>query len=274
MKQNSIPSCYNTGESPDELRQKYNPEGSILRKLQLRMLDMLIYLDKVCKEENIIWRLDAGQVLGAYRHGGFIPWDDDVDIVLLPNEHRRLIRYLEKHPHPQFVLQTNKTDKFYSHGWAVLRDTKSEYIQNSIVHNARKYRGAQIDIFMYDNHLNKHLSRISTILPGINARFFIGRNSWIAQTIYVLQEFLLNPCLKGLGYFFSSKEKYAHSYGLNGKFISSDALFPYKGIMFEGFEFPAPGNVEQYLEEKFGKDYMNLPPIEERDHHKASYRIW
>ena len=68
---------FNTGETQSELRAKYNPEGSILRRAQMRMLDMLIYLDKVCKEQNIPYRIDGGNVLGAVRHGGFIPWDDD-----------------------------------------------------------------------------------------------------------------------------------------------------------------------------------------------------
>ena len=73
---------FNTGETQGELRAKYNPDGSILRRAQLRMLDMLLYLDKVCKEQQIPYCLDSGNVLGAVRHGGFIPWDDDMDVLL------------------------------------------------------------------------------------------------------------------------------------------------------------------------------------------------
>lgn len=163
---------FNTGETEQELKEKYNPEGSVLRKMQLRMLDMLLYIDKVCKEQNIEWRLDSGNVLGAVRHGGFIPWDDDVDIVLTPKEFKKLVKYLKDNPHHQFVLQDNETDKgFYSPNWAVLRDTKSEYIQNTYVHNARKYKGAQIDIFCYEVHVNKFLYNFVSKFTRKNAVF-------------------------------------------------------------------------------------------------------
>ena len=100
---------YNTGETSELLREKYNPEGSSLRKAQLRMLDMLIYLDSVCKKIGVPYRLDSGNVIGALRHGGFIPWDDDVDVVVERKYLNKLSKYLTGHPHPQYVLQNKKT---------------------------------------------------------------------------------------------------------------------------------------------------------------------
>ena len=75
----------------EELRQKYNPEGSELRLLQYKMLDELTFLDKICKENNIPYTLVCGSVLGAIRHKGFIPWDDDADIALLEKDYKKLI---------------------------------------------------------------------------------------------------------------------------------------------------------------------------------------
>jgi len=66
----------------EELREKYNPDGSELRHAQLRMLEMLSFLDKVCTENKITYWIDDGTLLGAVRHGGFIPWDDDVDVAM------------------------------------------------------------------------------------------------------------------------------------------------------------------------------------------------
>ena len=66
---------FNTGETSEELRATYNPEGSILRKVQDRLLEMLLYLDGVCKSIGVPYRLDGGNVLGAIRHQGFIPWE-------------------------------------------------------------------------------------------------------------------------------------------------------------------------------------------------------
>ena len=67
---------FNTGETQETLRQDYNPDGSVLRRAQLRMLDMAIYLQETAKKIGIPLRLDGGNVLGALRHGGFIPWDE------------------------------------------------------------------------------------------------------------------------------------------------------------------------------------------------------
>ena len=117
---------FNTGETQEELRAKYNPEGSKLRKMQKRMLDMLLYIDDICKKQNIKWRLDGGNVLGAVRHGGFIPWDDDVDIVLEKQEFNRLVKYLLKNPHPQYV-QSLPNCSLFSLLWLVIhhRDNSS-----------------------------------------------------------------------------------------------------------------------------------------------------
>lgn len=80
----------------NELRERYNPDGSILRKQQLRMLEMLQYIDFVCKKHNIRYWLCSGTLLGAVRHGGFIPWDDDVDIEMLREDYKRLVRILKR----------------------------------------------------------------------------------------------------------------------------------------------------------------------------------
>lgn len=112
-------------ETNEELRAKYNPEGSDLRRAQLRMLDMLLYLDKVCKENEIEYWLGYGTCLGAVRHSGFIPWDDDLDICVFEKDFQRLKTILLKEAHPLYQLQCKDTDTNFFQFWIRLKDIKS-----------------------------------------------------------------------------------------------------------------------------------------------------
>jgi lipopolysaccharide cholinephosphotransferase len=266
---------FNTGETQSELTAKYNPEGSLLRKCQLRMLDMLLYFDKVCKEQKIPYRLSGGNVLGAIRHGGFIPWDDDVDVVIMRKDLRRLCDYLIKNPHPQYKLQTYKTDCGYFGAWVDLRDTKSEYIQDRISHNVKKYRGLQIDIFPFENRVIKSLHSFSGELSKKNEKWFIGKHMKVARIVYLLQHRILNPIFRTIGWFFGDPDLYTYTYGSRKyKFHTSKSQFPYKDISFEGHLFPGPADPILYCIEAYGDRYMDLPDVSARDHHKATYRIW
>ena len=95
----------------DELRMRFNPDGSDLRKVQLRLLDMLLYIDRICKENCIDYWLSSGTLIGAVRHGGFIPWDDDIDIAMLREdyEHFRAV-FNDSFDTTKFFLQNIFTD--------------------------------------------------------------------------------------------------------------------------------------------------------------------
>ena len=265
---------FNTGESAIFLRNTYNPDGSTLRKAQLRMLDMLLYIDKVCKEQNIKYSLEAGNVLGAVRHGGFIPWDDDVDIILERKEYKKLCNYLLSNPHPQYKLQTPQTDKWFMNHWNVLRDTKSEYIQDSFIHNLRKYRGLQIDIFPIENGVSFIGAKIIHFLHYKNQKLFIKKHHFLCKMFFYLIAYIIIPFIRIISFPFQDKKVYSYAYGLPwiDKKWNSDILFPFKKVLFEHHYFPAPAKLNDYLTIQYN-DYMNLPPINKRNHHQATYKI-
>ena len=98
-----------------------NAEGTQLRRHQLKMLEMLKYVDELCRKHDIPYYLSGGTLLGAVRHQGFIPWDDDLDIILMKKDFRRLLKVLRNEPSVDYTLQCHQTDPYYIAPYAKLR---------------------------------------------------------------------------------------------------------------------------------------------------------
>lgn len=122
-----------------------------LRKLHLIELEMLLEVDRICRENDIIYSILYGTILGAVRHKGFIPWDDDLDIGMTREEFEKFEKVCElKLDKERFFLQTARSDPEYRWGYAKLRRKGTEYIragQEAI----KCVSGVSIDIFIIDN---------------------------------------------------------------------------------------------------------------------------
>ena len=106
------------------LRQRFNPDGSQLRRQQLRMLELLLEMDRICKKHKIRYWLIGGTLLGAARHHGFIPWDDDMDVQMLREDYLRLLDVMPKELPDTMALQCRQTDSNYFFQYAKLRDRR------------------------------------------------------------------------------------------------------------------------------------------------------
>ena len=127
--------------------QEYKLSSEELRKLQRIELEMLIEVDRICQKHNIQYSLDGGTLLGAVRHKGFIPWDDDIDVIMLRKEYAKFRRVCKKElDTARFFLQDYKSDPYYRWGWAKIRRENTEHVRLGQEFLKQK-TGIFIDIF-------------------------------------------------------------------------------------------------------------------------------
>lgn len=120
------------------------------------LLDMLEYIDGICRKNNINYTLIGGSLIGIIREGGMIPWDDDIDIGLVSNEYDRLIEVLNNENNPNYKLLTNENNKSYYYPFAKLVCSKTTLHEKKNIDVIDGY-GLYIDIFRYSKISEKKL---------------------------------------------------------------------------------------------------------------------
>ena len=120
-----------------------------LRRLHAVQLEMLMELDRVCCQLGVSYQLGAGSLLGAVRHAGFIPWDKDIDVVMLRADYRRFLREAPQLLNPCLFLQSWHSDPHYLWFFARLRRHDSIFLEADSLPVGR-HQGIFIDIFPFD----------------------------------------------------------------------------------------------------------------------------
>lgn len=265
------------------LRDKYDPDGSALRKAQLRMTEMLVFMDKICTKYHLRYWLDGGTLLGAVRHGGFIPWDDDTDMCMPIEDLHKLKKIMAtEHLSDEFVLQTPENDKNYLRiEWCVLRDLKSEYVQTSSrFHGGLKYRGLQVDVFPMETKVNPSFKRCSNKFLSIFVDKFIQNEKipykFGLRVARISRSFMASFMIPLFRLFKDKKNKdsYVETYGVDFMDYHKIAdIYPLKRVSFEGCVFNAPQNVDAYLTDLYG-DWKKIPNSDEIQTHHVKIKFY
>lgn len=259
------------------LKERFNPEGSALRRHQHKMMELVIELDRICKKYQIPYFLYGGTLLGAIRHNGFIPWDDDLDICLLRKDYLRLMKVLPKELPDNMVLQNNDTDPNYFYFFAKLRDKNSILEEECPYDRVFKERGIYIDIFPFD-HQRMWTHILGEPLQGHTFKIFrTAKNLHWAMTkiraITWVNRHITFPILRTISRITGGK-CLTYDYGIPFHIVYDEKdIFPLTTHEFEGVQLPVPGNSHNILTTQYG-DYMKLPNLDNIQHHVSRLEFY
>lgn len=254
---------------------KYNGEGTVLRNAQLRMLDILAEVDRICRKYDIRYWIDYGTLLGAVRHKGFIPWDDDLDITMMTEDLKKFIKIAPSELPDNLFLQTKATDPSYKFALCKVRDKKSLFITQHEDFTRNYNKGLYIDIFEAEKYPHLNSSVLKLLMKWeekttffFNVKHYFTVKNIVAALCFPVIHFLIELLWKIL--LLKSKRDIGYIPKLNyyGVSFKKDTVFPLSEIDFEGKLFMAPHDVDTYLRTIYN-NYTELPPVEKRrDHSK------
>lgn len=253
-------------------------------------LNILVYIDKICREENLRYSIFYGTLLGAVRHKGFIPWDDDIDIVMPRSDYQKLLKILEEKN--DYLLLSFETRSGYRYPFAKLIDPGTSLKSSQYFNYEDPDLGVFVDIFPLDGVPSDENQRkqFAYDIEEIRKNMMDTLGSAYARTYSpikaALKRILLYPHHRKLlkvgdydywkNLYMRETIKFEFSkceYCGYMEFVHLErGLFPvewfdsYKDIEFEGYKFKAISETETFLTKCYG-DYMKLPPENEQVTH-------
>ena len=261
-----------------------------MNALQSNLLEIMKYFHDICEKNNIRYFILGGTCLGAVRHKGFIPWDDDIDVGLPRADYDRLIEIMKSSETEKYVLEVPLENKDYVYSYCKLYDTATTLIENT---RYKTCRGPYLDIFPLDGagdtlensfehfeKINRINNYISTKVCAINPKRKFYKNAAI----------ILGRCIPEcfFGWRWAYKkvdlicrertyDDYSYVGNMYGNWrareIMEKSVFGHPKLYdFEGLKVYGPEDADKYLTSLYG-DYMKLPPKEKQITHHDFLRL-
>ena len=265
-------------------------DQSLLRGLQLVENDILEKVAQICESNGVRYTLSSGTLLGAVRHGGFIPWDDDVDLEIPVPDYYRFLEIAQDELGDGYFVQTYMTDPNYHFAYTRIRKNNTAYLDDYQRRN-RIHHGVWLDIFPlipvksgFSLKVTKKWLSVCNCLQiqeevGNYREEFekkIGRMGvWSVSALSVIPmkaRQKLHKAMLDLA-FNADPEKCSLRANVWGNITTVFPREVFDGdvqeLSFEGRVYKVPHDYRKYLEIKYG-DYMKLPPVEKRYGHCAN----
>ncbi len=247
-----------------------------VREVQNKILDTMKYIDRLCRENGIVYYIMGGTALGAVRHGGFIPWDDDLDIFMTPCEYEKFKAVFEKANSTEFVLQEWRTTEKYLE-YAKIRMNGTTFIEEHFKDRRDMHHGIYVDIMiLHKVPESKFIQRLVYYESKFVTLYALSQRNWRPKSkgqAIVLKSLKIMPCklmarlfYKRIYKYDAREKNYKYCYWItpakfrNGLFDASFFSEP-TDIPFEDTSLLGSEKIKEYLEYRYG-DYMRLPSKE------------
>lgn len=247
-----------------------------VKDVQKKILEIIKYIDKICRDNGIVYFIMGGTALGAVRHRGFIPWDDDLDIFMTTDQYRKFVKVFHENNSEKYILQEWRTTPEYLE-YSKIRMNGTTFIEKNFKHRKDIHQGIFVDIMiLHKVPDNKLLQKLVYYESKFVTLYGLSKRNWKPKTkiqiialtlLKILPANLLNRRFyKRIYKYDGMTEHYKFCYWItpagfkNGifdtKFFNYPVDIPFEDTMLLGSKY-----IREYLEYRYG-DYMKLPSKE------------
>lgn len=261
-----------------------NTEQYTLRELQLCELEILKEVKRVCDKHNIIFYLSCGTLLGAVRHKGFIPWDNDIDIEMPYSDYVRFLKIAQEELGEDYFLQCAETEEHFGRLYAKVRKNKTVFLMTTELQND-EHHGVWIDIFPQTRIKGPFDRRVKRLLVSLYSYLTMGDKDYAAareKTEKKKKAFavFVRDFIRFLPWGLRKRsakwiqKKIFRSNGPNISYVWGNVAISRpesiygagQEVTFEGITFLGPADYDAWLKRAY-KNYLELPPENERFRH-------